>query len=242
MRRPLAAAIAALALTGVAGCGGSSNDTASVTTGPSATTPSAPAVTTPGTVDAPSSTAPTTTAPATRIGADHLPAVDALSGVAAGKLRHLADAQAFVDALYKPGDPTKPVAAARLEGAGFAGAALRDQQGQDPTTGIAVFRTYAFKVRDHEAAQAEVDAAVKEVEDAASQQTSPLPVSGVPGARGLRVQIDQNGVSGEVTFVTFAAGAYVFGLQGVSAAGASQPQDEIIKAARDLYEKVTAAP
>ena len=43
-------------------------------------------------------------------------------------------------------------------------------------------------------------------------------------------------------FVTFAAGSNVYGLQGVSKSGAALPQDEIVGAARDLYEKVTAAP
>ncbi len=33
-----------------------------------------------------------------------------------------------------------------------------------------------------------------------------------------------------------------YGLQGVSTDDASLPEDEIIGAARDLYEKVTAAP
>lgn len=243
MRRPIAAAIVALALTGVAGCGGSSDDTDSVTTGASATTASAPAATTaPGTTGAPSATAPATTGSATRIGADRLPPADAIGGVRPGKLRRLADPQAFVDALYQAGDPTKPVAADRLEEAGYAGGALRDQEGQDPTTGIALFRSYAFRLADDEAAQSEVDAAVKEVEDSTAQSAAPLAVPDVPGARGLRVEIEQNGVSGRVAFVTFAAGPYVYGLQGVSTAEATLPQDEMVGAARDLYEKVTAAP
>ena len=130
----------------------------------------------------------------------------------------------------------------RLESAGYAGGVLRDQVGEDPAKGIALLRTYAVKLRDEAAAQSEVDDAVEEVKAQTSAPTTDIDVGDVPGARGLHVEVDQGGVKGKVAFVTFAAGPYVYGLQGVSTNDAALPQDEIVGAARDLYEKVTAAP
>ena len=172
---------------------------------------------------------------------DRLPPPDAIGGVRAGALRQLGDAQAFVDALYLAGDPTKPAARARLEGAGYAGGELRDQAGEDPATGIGLLRTYALLLRDEAAAGAEVDAAVDEVR-ATTPSAMEIEVPDLPGARGLRAEVAQAGLSGAVVFVTFAAGPYVYGLQGLSTAEATLPQDEIVAAARDLYERVTTAP
>ena len=56
------------------------------------------------------------------------------------------------------------------------------------------------------------------------------------------VDIQQGTLTGAVVFVTFASGPVVYGLQGVSTNAATLPEDEIVGAARDLYERVTAAP
>jgi hypothetical protein len=235
VRRAIALAASALALAAAAGCGGSSSTvTKTITTDQLPTTATVP--TTATTLTAP------TTSDAGTLGEDRLPPADAVSGLRPGGVRQLADPQLFVDALYQAGDPTKPVAAARLTGEGYAGGILRDQIGKAPTTGIALFRTYAFRLRDDAAAQGEVDASVEEVRNSTTQPTSDIDVSDLSGARALRVDISQGGLTGAVAFVTFAAGPYVYGLQGVSTSGAGLPQDEIVAAARDLYEKVTAAP
>ena len=240
-RNRIAASAAAIALVAgvAAGCGGSSDAevTTTVTTDSAATT--APATTAPATTG--TASAPSTTAAVT-VGEDRLPPQDALPGLKVGSLQQLASAQAFVDALYQTGDPSKPRAVSRLGSAGYAGGALRDQVGEDPAQGIALFRTYAVQLRDEAAAQSEVDDAVQEVKDQTSAPTNDLDVGDLPGGRGLRVEVDQGGVKGKVVFVTFAAGPYVYGLQGVSTDDAALPQDAIIGAARDLYEKVTAAP
>ena len=241
MRRRIAAPVAAIALAAAAaGCGGSSDAATTATTdGPVATT-TAPAATT-----APATTTAATSAPApaaTTVGEERLPPQDALAGLKVGSVQQLATAQAFVNALYLAGDPSKPRAAARLQSAGYAGGALRDQVGEDPAKGIALFRTYAIALRDHAAAQDEVNAAVEEVKAQTSAPTTDIAADDIPGARGLRVEVNQEGAKGSVAFVTFAAGPYVYGLQGVSTNDAPLPQDEIIGAARDLYEKVTAAP
>lgn len=235
--RPVAAAVAALALGAgvVAGCGGSS---AAVTT--TVTTDSLPSTTAPGT--AAQVTTPEAPAPTATLGEDRLPPADALANLKSGEARVLDDPTAFVDALYQAGDPTKPAATARLTAAGYAGGVLRDQTGTDPGTQIALFRTYALALRDDAAARAEVTAAVQEVRDSTTAPTTDIAVSDIPGAEGLHVEVDQGGVKGAVAFVTFPAGAYVYGLQGVSTDDAALPQDEIIGAARDLYERVTAAP
>jgi hypothetical protein len=237
MRPRTAAIAAALAMLAgaAAGCGGSS-DTVTRTV----TTDSLP-----GTAPAPPATAPpaTTPAPATAaVGEDRLPPPDALAGVRAGVARPLDDAQSFVDALYQAGDPVKPSAVARLTAAGYAGGILRDQIGQDPARGIALFRTYAVALRDEDAARAEVDAAIEEVRASTTQPTRDLDLSDMPGAQGLHVDIQQGAITGAVSFVTFSSGPYVYGLQGVSTNTATLPEDEIVGAARDLYERVTAAP
>ncbi len=237
-RNRIAASAAAIALVAAAaGCGGSSDAevTTTVTTDSAPTTATAPATTTAATTTA------STTASVT-IAEDRLPPQDALPGVKVGSLQQLGDAQTFVDALYQTGDPSKPRAVSRLQSAGYAGGGLRDQVGEDPSKGIALFRTYAIKLSDDAAAQSEVDDAVEEVKAQTSAPTTDIDVGDVPGARGLHVEVDQGGVKGKVAFVTFAAGPYVYGLQGVSTNDAALPEDEIIGAARDLYEKVTAAP
>lgn len=231
-RRPVAAVAAALALTAAAaaGCGGSSSTAATTST---ADTPASTAA-------QPRTAAPS--APGAAVGAERLPPPDALAGLRSGSVRVIGDPAEFVDALYQAGDPGKPAATARLTAGGYASGALRDQAGTDPTEGIALFRTYAILLRDGAAARAEVAAAVQEVRDSTTAPTTEIPLPGIPGAEGLHVEVDQGGVTGAVAFVTFAAGPYVYGLQGVSTDGAALPQDEIIGAARDLYERVTAAP
>lgn len=240
-RRPLAAAVAALALTAgaTAGCGGSS---ATVTK--TITTDSLPATTAPPSASVP--TTPGVTAPPATVGVtlseEQLPPPDALAGLRTGAPRVIDDPAGFVDALYQAGDPTKPAATRRLASGGYVSGILRDQVGTDPTTQIALFRTYAIALRDEAAARAEVTAAVQEVRDSTTAPTSDIALPDIPGAQGLHVEIDQGNLKGAVAFVTFPAGPFVYGLQGVSTDDAALPQDEIIGAARDLYERVTAAP
>lgn len=237
--RPVAAAAAAIVLTAgvVAGCGGSSATVTKTVTTDSlpATTTTAPA-TTASTAPAPPATAGVT------VGEERLPPADALANLREGSPEVIDDAARFVDALYQAGDPAKPAATARLQAAGYAGGILRDQAGTDPSTTIALFRTYALALADEAAARAEVSAAVQEVRDSSTAPTTDLSLADIPGAEGLHVEVDQQGVTGAVTFVTFPAGRYVYGLQGVSTDDATLPEDEIIGAARDLYEKATAAP
>ena len=238
--RAAAAAAASLALLAgaAAGCGGSSDTvTRTVTTDSlpgTVTTPAPPATAPPATTPA--------TPPAAAVGEDSLPPSDALAGLRTGVARPLGDAQSFVDALYQAGDPVKPSAVARLSASGYTGGILRDQVGQDPARGIALFRTYAVALRDEAAARAEVGAAIEEVRASTTQPTRDLDLSGLPGAQGLHVDIEQGAITGAVTFVTFSSGRYVYGLQGVSTNAATLPEDEIIGAARDLYERVAAAP
>lgn len=246
LRRSLAstavAAGVALAI-GLAGCGGSDTVTETVTTGspPStaALSQTAPPTTTPAPT-APATTAPPTTGPSAALSESRdLPPRDAVAGVKDGTVMTLSTAKQFVDALYAVGDPGKPAAQTRFEDGGYAGGILRDQAGENAATGIALLRTYALTLKDPDAAQAEVDAGADEIRRTTQATIKDIDVSDIPGARGLRVDVGQ---TGSVVFVTFAAGSVVYGLQGVSKAGAALRQDEIVGAARDLYEKVTAAP
>ena len=119
---------------------------------------------------------------------------------------------------------------------------LRDQTGEDPSSGLALLRSYALALRDDAAARQEVERGVDEVRRTTPATITDVAVADVPGARGLRVDVEQGGTRGTIVFVTFAAGPNVYGIQGVSRGEAAVPQDEIVGAARDLYEKVTAAP
>jgi hypothetical protein len=234
--RLLAITATAAAVAGLVGCGGSSETvTRTITTDqlPTSAPPATPAPTTAATTVAP---------PAASVDEGRLPAAGAVPGTAPGTVRGLDDAQEFVDALYQVGDPSKPPAQARLEGAGYSDGILRDERGADPASGIALFRTYAIALRDTAAAQAEVDDAADEVEQASSAPSSDIAVPEIPGARALRLDLSQGGNTGSVVLVTFASGPYVYGLQGVSTSPGGLPQDAILAAARDLYARVSASP
>lgn len=242
-RRVTATLLAVFALgAGATGCGGgdSSGDAEQpATTGTVATTPTTPEIpTTPG------ATAPPATvegpAPA-GLGEDLLPPVDAVPGVQPATARVIDDATDLVDVLYRAGDPAKPAGIARLEAGGFSGAILRDQLGQDATTGIALLRSYALRMGDDASARAEVEDAVAEVRSTAPTAES-LDLSDMPGALGLSVRVDQGDLTGAVVFVTFPAGAYVHGIQGIATTPDGLPSDAIVAAARDLYDAVNSAP
>ena len=241
-RRPLLAvggvAVALAMGAGLAGCGGSDATVTETVTSAAATS-----VATAPTAPAETATSPATSpAPAVALGEDDLPPQDAVAGVRPAEITRLATADAFVDTLYAQGDPEKPAATRRLQDAGYAGGIVRDQTGEDPKAGLALLRSYALALRDDAAARQEVTDGVEEVRRTAPAAIRDIDVSDVPGARALRVDIDQSGARGAIVFVTFAAGDTVYGLQGVSQGDAPLPEQEIIGAARDLYEKVTAAP
>jgi len=231
------ATAAAFALAGLAGCGGSSDTvTQTVTTDTVPTT--APTTTAPPVISAPT----TEPAPSGSIGEDRLPPAGALAGTSAGTARELDSPEEFVDTLYQTGDPSKPAAAERLDAAGYVDGILRDELGSDPASGIALFRTYAILVRDDASAQTEVDDAADEVESASSAPSTDVSVSDIPGARALRLDINQAGTTGSVVFVTFAVGPYIYGLQGVATSSGGLPQDELVAVARTLYARVSATP
>lgn len=215
MRRRLAALLLAVAVAFAAGCGGSSGDDAT-----RATTAAPP--------------------PADDLGA-RLPPVDAVPGVGPGTTRDAPTARALVDALYRRSEPTRDPALARLRAAGYAGGVVRDQQGADPEAGAALVRSYAFRLRDDEAARAEVEAAVDEA--AASpdaRDPQPVEVPGVEGAAGLRAGVAEGGVAGRVIIVTFPQGPYVQGVQAVALEGATLPEDDVIRAAQELAARIGA--
>jgi hypothetical protein len=235
MTRCVAAALVliSLGLVGLAGCGGESVSESTTTSVAATTAPATPA---PPTASLPA------TAPTAPLGGENLPPQTAVPGVRVGDARTLATAKELVDVLYQSGDPARPAARARLEDGGYADGVVRDQAGTDPTTGLALLRSYALRLRDEAAARDEVSAAVDEVRSSSSAASSDIDVSGIPGAQALRVEVDQGGLRGTVVFVTFPAGPAVYGIQGVSANGADIPEDEIIGAARALATRVGATP
>ncbi|MGE0028506.1 MAG: hypothetical protein AB7O78_17275 [Thermoleophilia bacterium] len=232
-RRTLATAVVALAVAvgGAAGCGGDSSSDDTTTEATTAAT-TAPATTAPSTT-APGTSGGGTTAPATKLTAADLPPADAIAGVGKGTPRTIDSASKFVDVLYQDGDPAKPAAVTRLENAGYRTAILRDQAGTDAETGIALLRTYAIAMGSEEAAKQEVSDAIEEVRNASAAQTSDIDTR-IPDGQGLRVDIDQGGVTGAVIFVTFPVGSTVYGIQAVATSAGNLNEDEILTAARDL--------
>jgi len=228
VRRRAALVLSAAALAAAAGCGGSTATEAVTTDRP-------PGTTAPGTAP----TAPT--APSGDL-EGRLPPEDALAGLRPGRIQELPSPQALVDALYQAGDPSREAAERRLAQAGYGGGVLRDQSGEDPSTGPALMRAYVIRLRDAAAARAEVDDAVDEVRATSTAPARDVDVPGVPDARGIRVDVSLAGVDGGVVFVTFPAGPYVHGLQVVSRSEAALPEDELVAAARDLYAGAGAAP
>lgn len=210
----VAALLTALVL--VAGCGG---EAARVTDG---TTPTAPVAPLPL--------------------ADRLPPEDAVPGLRPGPVQELDGAGELVRVLYRPDDPTIPGAVDRLEEAGFEGSVLRDQEGADPATGLRLLRTYAIRLGSADAAQAEVETSADEVVATTDAPSTEVSVVGVPGARGLAIEIDAGGRRASVLFVTFAGGRHLHGLQAFALEDAPLPREEILAAARDLYERVGNAP
>lgn len=240
-RRTIAAAAVALAVAvgAAAGCGGDAKSEATTTqaTTTAATTPAPPA-TTPGTTP---TTGGASTAPAAKLTTADLPPQDAVAGVNSGTPRTIDSASEFVDVLYQTGDPAKPAAVRRLEGAGYRTAILRDQAGTDPQNGIALLRSYAIQLGSPEAAKKEVGDAVDEVRSASAAKTSDID-TGIPDGQGLRVDIDQGAVQGAVVFVTFPVGSRVYGIQAVATSGGNLDQDKLVGVARDLATEAGATP
>jgi hypothetical protein len=226
--------LAALALAAaLVGCGGGSapDVTVTVTTG-GGTTATAPATATGGS---------NSTQGTASLG-DRLPADDALPGLRGGDVRELPTAGAFVRALYQRGDPSLPAAQARFEAAGYDGAALKDQIGSDPSSGLALSRMYVARLRSPAEAQREVGESVEEVKRTSTAAARDVAVPGIPGARGLELTVRQGSSRARVLFLTFAGGRYLYGIQEFARADADFPQEEILRVARDLYDRYGSVP
>lgn len=218
----------------------------------SAAAPVTTTVTTPATSSAPPTTPtpPVTTVSATTAAtpagrplspAVDLPYVDAVPGLAPGGARTLEDAQEVVDILYQAGDPNGPAAVRRLERAGFSQGVLRDQQGTDAGSGIALLRTYALRLDEPDAARREVEDAVSEVQASTQVPSRDIPL-GLPDSRAIRIDIEQPGAQVKVLFISFAVGDTTYGLQAFARGRAALPQAAVVAAAQGLHRRVSATP
>jgi hypothetical protein len=237
----VALVLPALALALVA-CGGGKDVVVTRTVEPSTSSP--PTTSTPSTASTPVTTAPATATGTTTSSvslAQRLPAEDAIPGLKAGSVRDLPTATDLVDALYESGDATKPQAEQRFRDEGYQDGVLRDQAGEEPSTGIALFRAYVVRLGSAAEAASEVRSSVNEVKRTTTGTTAPVAVPGVPGALGLEVRVTQ-GRAAKVIFVTFSGGPYLYGYQAIALAASDLPQQAILDSARQTYDRFAAVP
>lgn len=164
-----------------------------------------------------------------------LPAMDAIPSLRSGDAREVFTARAMVEALYQDTDPQRDAAVTRLEEAGYTGGVLRDQQGANPRRGLALLRSYIYRLRDDDAAQQEVDATIDELKGIRLLKTTDVPVPDVPGARGLYATTGQRADQGEILFITWPEGPDVHALQLFTYRGSKLFRNEAVELARTLY-------
>lgn len=225
----LAVPLAAAAL--LAGCGDTTTVQVTVTvhTGTGATTAQVPPVTT---VATPTDTTGGDTQASLEL---RMPAQDIIPSLKDGKVEFKPTAASMVTALYSANDPTIPAATSRLLAAGYRDGVLRDQRGVNDQTGITLMRTYIYRLNDHAAAQAEVDASAAELRGATTAPITDVQVPDVPGAKAMRITPTLGGQKAVVLYVSFAAGDDVYGIQAFARAGAKIYQPQILELATSLY-------
>jgi hypothetical protein len=234
-RRFTAVALTLGIVVGAAACGGDES-VVTVTTDRLPTTAAPTTSTTATTLGAPTTAAePTTQATQDVPLAQRLPPDDAMPGTNTGTPRNMPAASDLTATLYSPGDPTQGPAAEALDAAGYAGGILRDDTGTDPSSGIALFRSYVMELGGEAQAQAEVARSVDEVIGATVLDTGSLDVPDIPGARGVTAEGNQGGQNLAVVFVAFPAGPYVYGLQAVATSEGAIDTDRLLSIAQEQY-------
>lgn len=216
------------ALPGLAACGGDDQvvvETRTVhTSAGGLTTPTAPTTpTTPVFTQSTPTTGGVTTS--TDEGApleQRMPPSGTVPNMKAGEVRHVPTAAAMVGQLYSAGDSAIPAATQRLREKGYEDGYLRDQKGEDITQTTLV-RMYSMRLRDGDAAQAEVNESIDEVVASSTAKFTPVDTEG-PYARAIRATLP-NGMS--VLFVAWASGRDVYGIQ---VFGKDLHQAEVMKA------------
>lgn len=242
MRRTrLAAAIAAIGIaTGAAACGGEetvvtvTTDTAATSGEPPSTATTSTTLTPPATET--SSTAPDTAGPELSL-LERMPPADAYPGVNAGEAESIPTAIGMTERLYASGDPARIPAADALDEAGYAGGYLRDDRGQDPATGLALFRSYVFELGAAEDAVEQTNDSADEVLRTTALDTDTFDVPDIPDARGVVASGSQAGTDLAVAFIVFPAGSYVYGLQAVAGSESGIDLDRLQSIAAAQYEQ-----
>lgn len=239
-RRITALACALGIAVGATACGGDSA-TVTVTTDQLPTTaPTTSDSTTATTLSTPETQSTDTTADLPDLALrERLPPADANPDATAGTVRDIATASELTAALYSPGDPAATPAAEKLDAAGFAGAVLRDDKGDNPATGLALFRSYVIELGSPEAAVEESDRSVQEVSDTTILDTENFSVP-IPDARGVAASGSQSGQELAVEFIAFPLGPYVYGIQAVAAGSNGIDRARMLDIAQQLYDAGSA--
>jgi hypothetical protein len=243
VRRRLAALAALAALTAPALVACAEDETVRVTVTVRASTITTGPVTTGPVTTGPVTTGPVTTGPGTTTGGAslqlRLPTQTALPGLQRGTPQALPTAADLVGALYASGDPTAPAATQRLQAAGYEQGVIRDQrtvEGGDE--GPRLLRIYIFRLRDQDAARAEVTESIAEI-----KRTTTLPITDVnldeAAGAGIRIEGQQNA---DILFVTFSAGRDVYGIQVFAQPGGKVFQPEVVELSGNLYRAWNGVP
>ena len=166
----------------------------------------------------------TTTAPVAM--ASRLPPAGLVAGAAVRSTRELPTAIDLAGALRRADDPATGQAVRRLEDAGYAGGAIREWRGTDPTEGLTLMRAWVARLRDGAAVRRELQATIAEARS--GQPASDVAIPGAPDARGIL--IDPGAGRAATLLVAAPRGGDLVAVQAVAPGAAALPADAIARA------------
>lgn len=246
-RRAIVACGLVLGIGIAAGCGGSET-VVTVTEAPTTggvlptisgplTTPTEPTTTAAPTTAATTATTATTASTPAGALADLLPPEDVIPNLApVGGAQAVPSAQDMINRLYQDGDPSKPLARERLEGAGFVEGVLRDQRGNGESSPV-LFRAYVMRMGSDDQARVEAQRSVQEIIDGGVLTTQRVDVAANSHARGVRANGTQGTTEIWVEFLAIPRGNLIFGLQAVAGNRVALNSDLLQQVAQHVHDQ-----
>ncbi|HJZ60813.1 MAG TPA: hypothetical protein VKD47_01520 [Miltoncostaeaceae bacterium] len=158
--------------------------------------------------------------------ASRLPPAGLVAGTTVRSTRELPTAIDLAGAVRRAGDPGTASAVQRLEAAGYAGGAIREWRGTDPSEGLTLMRGWVARLRDGGAARRELQATVAEARN--GQPASDVAIPGAPDGRGIL--IDPGPGRAATLLLAAPRGSDLVALQAVAPSAAALPADAIARA------------